>query len=368
MSKNQAQKNAAFQKLLNNKIAKNINNNYQNNFDFTRYSQKIYLKQSIKGFFLFILFHLGLLDLYFARRKTRVLIDSFGYLYNFLEDDYSKKLLLRVLSFRLLGFRKIKLPIVQKKAIASKKIVQFRSIKQLDNLTVSNLGKSFGKYTILNQGHKFSVLATLNSVNLFLNDRCYKQKSLGIGVEPGDVVIDAGGCFGDTAIFFSEMNQNAGKIYSFEFVPENINIFNHNLALNKNKKNIIIIIDHPIWSKSGQAIYSGDIGPGSIATIERASSKKKFISISIDDFIQDEKIKSVDFIKMDIEGSELMALKGARKTIIANRPKLAICLYHKPDDCKTITKYIQELNLGYKFYFDHFSIHSEESVLFAKAN
>lgn len=56
------------------------------------------------------------------------------------------------------------------------------------------------------------------------------------------------------------------------------------------------------------------------------------------------------YIKMDIEGSELDALKGGEKTIRAIRPNLAVCLYHKTEDLYKIPQWIESLNIGYKLY------------------
>lgn len=79
------------------------------------------------------------------------------------------------------------------------------------------------------------------------------------------------------------------------------------------------------------------------------------------------KIEKIDFIKMDIESAELFALKGAIKTINAFKPKPAIAIYHSLDDFINIPEFINSLNLDYKFYLGHNSIHIEETVLFAVA-
>ena len=60
---------------------------------------------------------------------------------------------------------------------------------------------------------------------------------------------------------------------------------------------------------------------------------------------------SVTYIKMDMEGSELDALKCAKNTILKYKPKLAISLYHKRSHLVDIYKFVSGLNLGYKFYF-----------------
>ena len=89
---------------------------------------------------------------------------------------------------------------------------------------------------------------------------------------------------------------------------------------------------------------------------------------TIDKMVAEGKIEKVDFISMDIEGAEIEAIKGAENTLKKFKPKLAISLYHRPSDFKTIAEYIKGLNLGYKFYFNHFTMHIEESVLFCIAD
>lgn len=73
----------------------------------------------------------------------------------------------------------------------------------------------------------------------------------------------------------------------------------------------------------------------------------------------------VTFIKMDVEGAELESLKGAEKTIRRDKPKLAICIYHKPEDMWTIPLYIKELVPEYKLYVRHHSSGVCETVLYA---
>ncbi|HXX63559.1 MAG TPA: FkbM family methyltransferase, partial [Bacteroidota bacterium] len=85
---------------------------------------------------------------------------------------------------------------------------------------------------------------------------------------------------------------------------------------------------------------------------------------SIDALVHECALDRVNLIKMDIEGAELPALRGAEATLRRFRPKLAICAYHRPDDLITILPYLQSLDLGYRFTLGHYSIHAEETVLF----
>ncbi|WP_409455738.1 FkbM family methyltransferase [Pseudescherichia sp.] len=58
----------------------------------------------------------------------------------------------------------------------------------------------------------------------------------------------------------------------------------------------------------------------------------------------------VTFIKMDVEGTEHYALKGAESTIRNHRPLLAISVYHKPEDLLTILQLLQSFCPDYHFF------------------
>lgn len=68
---------------------------------------------------------------------------------------------------------------------------------------------------------------------------------------------------------------------------------------------------------------------------------------------------------MDIEGSELNALKGGESLIRKYHPKLAICIYHKTEDVIDIPRFILDCYSGYKFYVRHYALTENEMVLYA---
>ena len=68
---------------------------------------------------------------------------------------------------------------------------------------------------------------------------------------------------------------------------------------------------------------------------------------------------------MDIEGSELAALKGARETILKYKPTLAICVYHKKADLYEIPEYILSLVPEYKLYFRAYYDFADDFILYA---
>jgi FkbM family methyltransferase len=204
--------------------------------------------------------------------------------------------------------------------------------------------------------HRLAILHT------FLLEQ-YRCERAGIGVKTGDIVIDAGGCWGDTALYFA---QEAAQVFCFECIPPNLKIIGENLALNPSLGAKIRVVQKALWNKSGEKMIFQEMGPGS-----RASSDGTGVDVetqSLDDFVAANSVERVDFIKMDIEGAEPEALIGAERTIRKHRPQLAISIYHDLRHFASIPRWIAGLDLGYRLYLDHFTIHAEETVLFARSD
>ncbi len=169
-----------------------------------------------------------------------------------------------------------------------------------------------------------------------------------------EVVVDCGAFTGDTFESFVFHVGEFGKYYAFE--PDMIPF--------KKLKTVTMFYDNVFAIKKGVSSTIGEIGmdilSGGCSTISDNATEKIQIT-TIDEEVQD----NVSFIKMDIEGAELDALKGAEATIKRCKPKLAICVYHKKEDLIDIPAYIKSLRPDYKFYLRAHVPTLSEVVLYA---
>lgn len=171
--------------------------------------------------------------------------------------------------------------------------------------------------------------------------------------------VDCGAYYGDTIIpFLKKVENKFDSIYAFEPDRKNCEILRRNIN-NCNGLQNIQIIEKGCWSEPAVLGFKSDGGLSAFSETE----SDFFVEVeSVDNIVGDSR---VTFIKMDIEGSELQALYGASQTILRNKPKLAICVYHKPEDLITIPQYLYQLNPNYRFYLRHHQFISWECVLYA---
>ena len=172
-----------------------------------------------------------------------------------------------------------------------------------------------------------------------------------------EIFIDGGcfNCFTDKA-FIDWCSNNYEKIYAFE--PD---IENYKKCLEECRKTNIknfILYNKGLWNCETELSFQESGNAGS----KIGEGTNTISTVSIDKIVEN---KPVSFIKLDVEGAELEALQGAKKTIEKNHPKMAICVYHKPQDIIDIPDYILSLCKDYKLYFRHYSMNQCETVMYA---
>jgi len=158
----------------------------------------------------------------------------------------------------------------------------------------------------------------------------------------GKDVIDAGAFIGDSALILKELNPK--KIYAFEPLEENIKLLKKTIELN-NFSNVVIL-DKALSSRE-ETLTIQPAGPGSF--IYKLGSQK-IDTTTIDKFVDKYEL-AVGLIKMDIEGYEFEAIKGAEKTIRDHKPVQIISLYHDGRSFFEIPKLLNKWVPEYKFRF-----------------
>ena len=158
-------------------------------------------------------------------------------------------------------------------------------------------------------------------------------------------------------VFSKWCNGNYKKIIAFE--PDETN-YNNYLIQNDIEK--LELYHRAVWNKEEILSFAGGMKGGSFVGVDGSSTVK---GIAIDDVIDE---SGCTFIKMDVEGSELKALEGAKETIKKFHPKLAISIYHKKEDIIEIPAYILSLHPNYKLYIRHYTFGDTDTVLYAVEN
>ena len=140
--------------------------------------------------------------------------------------------------------------------------------------------------------------------------------------ENSQSIFDCGASIGDATIFF-KTKYPASKVYSIEYDDKNYEYLQKNIELNN---------------------YNDVVPIKTFVTNQNAENMS-----TIDEIVKKYKINNLGLIKLDIEGAERFALYGAKETIIKQKPKLIIPIYHIEDDCLQIPKFLNSLNLPMTF-------------------
>jgi FkbM family methyltransferase len=163
-----------------------------------------------------------------------------------------------------------------------------------------------------------------------------------------EYIVDVGGYVGDTLFDFKEYFTREKIDFEYYLLePSKVNCDEADLVAGDCEN---IHIKHCCAGDENKIVYLGStMGSAITVNLSGEENGESAPMVRLDDMMSE---KSVSYIKMDIEGSEEIALRGAENLIRTNSPKLAICIYHKYDDIVKLIQYVQGLteDLGYNYY------------------
>lgn len=211
--------------------------------------------------------------------------------------------------------------------------------------------KNYAEATVM--GEKIKMIYFSDKSKYFYDSKyyndfiCLNKKNFGYfhkyKPQEGDIVIDAGAYEGAFAILVAKMVGKRGKVIAFEPEEKAFERLKQNIKLN-NLINLIPI-KKGLWNSDSSVKFKSD---GEASSIFREGEDKIEV-VSLDNELKRLGIKEINYIKMDVEGAEIEAIKGCKNTLKKNDVNLAIASYHIIDGEKTYKKLEKELKkLNYK--------------------
>lgn len=197
--------------------------------------------------------------------------------------------------------------------------------------------------------YKFAMEIQSSNCQYFSNKLVWKNN---------EVIVDCGAYVGDTLLAFLNSPINVKSYYLYELDDENY-VKMLEVCKNAEKRDIKVYPRKKgVYNCSTTLYFQADADSSMLVDYPTDTTIQV---VSIDEDIKDR----VSFIKMDIEGSELEAIEGAKEIIRRDKPALAICIYHKQEDFWKIPLRIKEICPEYKrFWIEHYSPWDIETVLF----
>ena len=175
-----------------------------------------------------------------------------------------------------------------------------------------------------------------------------------------EILIDCGAFDGDTLdLFLKKSSHSFGNALAFEPDPENyVKLVARVNSMPPKTRERIATRQAATGDTNKQVLM--DVGKGVASKLGSGGCEVE--CVSLDSVLTD---VPVSFIKMDIEGSELDTLAGARELIQKNTPILAICAYHRQSDLWNIPLFIHNLSSDYSFHFRPHDLEGWDVVCYA---
>jgi FkbM family methyltransferase len=160
-------------------------------------------------------------------------------------------------------------------------------------------------------------------------------------VKPGDVVLDVGGHVGYSALLFADWVGPSGRVIVFEPLPAHAERIEANAALNAFDGRVEIV-RAAVSDRDGVVEFQPssflNTGMGAIAP---GKGKLRVPTIALDDWLDERNVDRVGLLKLDIEGAEILALRGLERTLRDKRIETLLMEIH-PDQLPSFGSSVPE--------------------------
>lgn len=161
-------------------------------------------------------------------------------------------------------------------------------------------------------------------------------------IPAGAVLYDIGANVGYFSLLAAKLAGPEGQVYAFEPLPRNIEFLNKHIKIN-NIDNIEVI-DAAVSDQSGEAHF--DLGASSAMGHLSESGGIQVRMVVLDDILAAGELRPPDYMKVDVEGAEFEALKGAQNLLKQYHPVLFLDTHQREAHLPTV-ELLQQL--GYEF-------------------
>ena len=171
----------------------------------------------------------------------------------------------------------------------------------------------------------------------------YEQR--GVSVRDSDIVFDVGAHLGT----FTRMalHRGARQVVAIEPDPVNAACFRRTFS-DEIADGRVRLVEAAAWHSPGSLEFETGAASQTGHVAGAHSAKSVTVrAVTLDGLVDELQLGRVDFIKMDIEGAERHALAGAKTLMAAHKPRLAICIYHAPDDPDVVPQVVRGANKSY---------------------
>jgi FkbM family methyltransferase len=146
------------------------------------------------------------------------------------------------------------------------------------------------------------------------------------------VVLDIGAHIGLFAAVAARIAGDKGKVYAFEPAPATFALLQETIRIN-NQESIVEPRSEAMGLENGQTVFyvSDTVADNSNSLVSYKGDRTLYpidvTILTVDSFVKSKQLDKVSFLKIDVEGAEYDAIRGAEKTLLEKRPAVILAIH-----------------------------------------